>query len=117
LAYTTTRDDPHHDDVIEPETQKDRLSQSKEAIFERLMGYIHRNGDADKSLITERFPDGRHQVLCETNTLSVATAAVEMQAVALKNPRCKDPVYHFFLSWPETDSPTVEQIFESARHT
>ncbi|WP_174891600.1 TraI/MobA(P) family conjugative relaxase, partial [Candidatus Hamiltonella defensa] len=81
-----------------------------------------RNGDADKSLITERFPDGRHQVLfdqvlCETNTLSVATAAVEMQAVALKNTRCKDPVYHFFLSWPETDSPTVEQIFESARHS
>ncbi|WP_174891675.1 relaxase/mobilization nuclease domain-containing protein, partial [Candidatus Williamhamiltonella defendens] len=81
-----------------------------------------RNGDADKSLITERFSDGRHQVLfdqvlCETNTLSVATAAVEMEAVALKNTRCKDPVYHFFLSWPETDSPTVEQIFESARHS
>ncbi|CNB82165.1 TraI/MobA(P) family conjugative relaxase [Yersinia similis] len=122
VAYVTLRDDEKPDEAIDPSHPAWRPSKSKEAIFGRLIDYIHRDGDEEKLHITETFPDGRHQVifdsvLCETNTFSVATAAVEMQAVALQNTRCKDPVYHFILSWPETDSPTEQQIFESARHS
>src|ERR1035437_10203784 len=31
----------------------------------------------------------------------ISTASVEMNAVSAKNTRCKDPAYHFILSWPE----------------
>ncbi|MFB9087911.1 TraI/MobA(P) family conjugative relaxase [Erwinia tracheiphila] len=36
--------------------------------------------------------------------------------VAVQNTRCNDPVYHAILSWPESERPTPDQIFDSARH-
>jgi hypothetical protein len=38
-----------------------------------------------------------------------------MEGVALENTRCKDPVFHFILSWKETELPTAEQADEAAR--
>lgn len=44
------------------------------------------------------------------------TAAIEMNAVSRKNTRCKDPVYHFILSWPEHERPEPSAIFDAAEH-
>jgi hypothetical protein len=51
------------------------------------------------------------------NLLSLKTAPIEMEAVASQNARVKDPVYHYILSWPETERPAPEAIFQAARHT
>ncbi|UIT53451.1 relaxase/mobilization nuclease domain-containing protein (plasmid) [Xylella fastidiosa subsp. fastidiosa] len=55
-------------------------------------------------------------VACEHNCLSIATAASEMKAVAVQNPRVKDPVYHIVLSWPSSELPTDEEAFDSGRY-
>lgn len=47
---------------------------------------------------------------------SIETASAEMNAVARKNTRCEDPVYHFILSWPEHEKPAPEAIFDAAEH-
>ena len=44
------------------------------------------------------------------------TAALEMNAVSLQNHRCKDPAYHFLLSWPEHEQPPAAAIFDAAEH-
>ena len=44
------------------------------------------------------------------------TASAEMNAVARKNRRCKDPAYHIILSWPEHEQPAPELIFDAAEH-
>ncbi len=46
----------------------------------------------------------------------LATAIVEMNAVARMRPRVKDPAYHFLLSWPDTEWPDQEKVFDAARH-
>lgn len=51
------------------------------------------------------------------NLHSLATAGAEMWAVANQNTRCKDPVLHYILSWPEHERPSVDEIFGAARHT
>lgn len=51
------------------------------------------------------------------NVATLATAPAEMYAVAKKNARAKNPVYHYILSWPESEHPEPTQIFEAVRHT
>lgn len=46
----------------------------------------------------------------------IATASIEMNAVAANNTRCKDPAYHFILSWPEHEHPDPNSIFDAAQH-
>ena len=46
----------------------------------------------------------------------IATASLEMNTVAQKNTRCRDPVYHIILSWPEHEQPAAELIFDAAEH-
>lgn len=46
----------------------------------------------------------------------LATASVEMNAVSMRNTRCKDPAFHFILSWPEHEKPNAEAIFDAAEH-
>ncbi|WP_247391712.1 relaxase/mobilization nuclease domain-containing protein [Ralstonia pseudosolanacearum] len=48
--------------------------------------------------------------------IGIQTASAEMNAVARKNTRCQDPVYHFILSWPEHEKPAPEAIFDAAEH-
>jgi hypothetical protein len=46
---------------------------------------------------------------------SPESAAVEMESVAFTNVRCKDPVFHFILSWRELEYPTNEQTDEAVK--
>jgi len=50
------------------------------------------------------------------NLSSIEAATVQMNATAAKNTRCKDPAYHFILSWPEHEKPQYESIFDAAQH-
>lgn len=47
---------------------------------------------------------------------NLASAALEMNYVASKNTRCKDPAYHVILSWPEHERPKPEDMFDAAEH-
>jgi hypothetical protein len=47
------------------------------------------------------------------NILSTETSAVEMEALATDNKRCKDPVFHMILSWREMELPMNEQADEA----
>jgi hypothetical protein len=49
------------------------------------------------------------------NLMSPETAALEMEALATDNKRCKDPVFHAILSWREMEIPTPEQADEAVR--
>jgi len=40
-------------------------------------------------------------------------AYLEMEGLAFENPRCKNPVLHFILSWRNYESPTNEQVDEA----
>ena len=46
---------------------------------------------------------------------SPETAAVEMEALAIENARCKAPAFHFILSWREMEKPTTEQVDEAVK--
>ena len=47
------------------------------------------------------------------HVLSPETAATEMEALALCNKRCKDPVFHLVLSWREMENPSNAQVDEA----
>jgi hypothetical protein len=122
VGYISVRDDkPKGNDLI-TDAPTEAASQSKQAVFDRLVDYIDRSGsDLSPIQVTEDFPDGRQRVTigdvpCETNCFSWETSAAEMNGVASKNRRCVDPVYHFILSWREHEAPTNAQVFESAKH-
>lgn len=51
------------------------------------------------------------------NVTNLRNAAKEMWSVSQRNQRCKDPVYHYILSWPEKERPPVADIMAAARHT
>lgn len=61
--------------------------------------------------------DSASAVICGEAILSAATAASEMNIVAGANTRCKDPVYHYILSWPEPERPSDDQAAEAVRAT
>lgn len=46
---------------------------------------------------------------------SPETAAVEMEALAIENTRCKAPAFHFILSWREMEKPTTEQVDDAVK--
>lgn len=121
VSYTILRDDVEMSETLSPERPFVRKSRSEGKIFNDLVGYATRNALPDSQDVIATFPDGRQQVrcdkvICETNCFSLATASTEMDMVAVQNTRCNDPVYHAILSWPESERPTPDQIFDSARH-
>ena len=121
VSYTILRDDVEMSETLSPEKPFVRKSRSEDKIFNDLVGYATRNALPDSQDVIATFPDGRQQVrcdkvICETNCFSLATASTEMDMVAMQNTRCNDPVYHVILSWPESERPTPDQIFDSARH-
>jgi len=122
VSYISDRgSNPKADDELGVDS-KNRNSQTKKAVFDRLVDYIDRHDGDDRAVVvTEVMPDGRQRLIssgvsCETNCFSWETAAAEMNMVAGQNRRCKDPVYQFILSWRENELPTDAQIFESAEH-
>lgn len=46
----------------------------------------------------------------------ISTASTEMNAVSARNTRCKDPAFHFVLTWPEHERPHSDLIFDAAEH-
>ena len=46
---------------------------------------------------------------------SPESAAIEMEALAIENTRCKAPAFHFILSWREMEKPTTEQVDEAVK--
>ncbi|NOT20611.1 MAG: relaxase/mobilization nuclease domain-containing protein [Sideroxydans sp.] len=46
----------------------------------------------------------------------ITAATIEMNAVAARNTRCKDPAFHFVLTWPEHEHPNSDAIFDAAEH-
>lgn len=51
------------------------------------------------------------------NLTSLSTAPAEMWSVSQRNQRCKDPVYHYILSWPEHERPPVGEMMIAARNS
>ena len=49
------------------------------------------------------------------NIISTESAALELDAVAMNNKRCKDPVFHAILSWREMEIPTNAQVDEAVK--
>ncbi|WP_425339058.1 relaxase/mobilization nuclease domain-containing protein, partial [Buttiauxella gaviniae] len=106
VSYTVCREDVSLSETLSPDTPTFRRPRSEEAIFNNLVGYATRNALPDSEDVIATFPDGRQQVkfdkvICETNCFSLASAASEMNMVAMQNSRCQDAVYHTILSWPE----------------
>ncbi|MCY0852995.1 TraI/MobA(P) family conjugative relaxase, partial [Cupriavidus sp. D39] len=81
--------------------------------WDRLTQYI-----TQESVLDELGDEVEKTIAVEIgNVTSLATAPAEMYAVANKNARAKNPVYHYILSWPEHEKPKTEDIFEAVRHT
>jgi hypothetical protein len=121
ISYTILRDDVEMSETLSPDKPFVRKSRAEDKIFDDLVGYATRNALPDSQDVIATFPDGRQQVrcdkvICETNCFSLETSSTEMDMVAMQNTRCNDPVYHAILSWPTSERPTHDQIFESARY-
>lgn len=122
VVYISVRDDKPAGNDLVTDTPSSAVSQSKQAVFDRLVEYIDRSAEGHSAMqAVEDFPDGRQRVIAgdvplETNCFSWATSSAEMNMVAARNPRCVDPVYHFILSWREHEAPTNSQVFESAQY-
>lgn len=56
-------------------------------------------------------------VTCQYNTFSLDGASLEMSSVSQQNTRCKDPVMHYVLSWPDYEKPEDDQVFDSVKFT
>jgi len=51
------------------------------------------------------------------NLAGLDTVAIQMEGIAFLNPRCKDALCHYELSWPPGERPTRPQWVDSALHT
>jgi hypothetical protein len=82
---------------------------SQEQKFEDILNYT-----------TDHILDRRSQDKCiaiRTHGITdLSSASIEMNAVAARNTRCKDPAFHFVLAWPEHEKPHVDSIFDAAEH-
>ena len=72
--------------------------------FRTLIAYVTRTGD-EPVLDIDTF----------TNCLSLQTAPAEMQAVAARSARVRDPVFHVVISWRAGEQPDREQAFDAGR--
>ena len=62
--------------------------------------------------------DGKVCIAIRTNgVIDITTATIEMNAVSSRNKRCVDPLFSFILSWPESENPDSDAIFDAAEHS
>ena len=81
--------------------------------WDRLTQYITK-----QSVLDELGDDVEKTIAVEIgNVTSLKTAASEMFAVANRNKKVKNPVYHYILSWKEHERPDVQDVMAAARHT
>ena len=89
-----------------PEKRKDGISS-----FSTLQKYLTTLVDPQTSEISER-----GQIMISSSLLSADTAALEMTAVAKMNPRCRDAVLHYILSWHEEETPSEEKWQQAVQY-
>ncbi len=80
--------------------------------FRRLCKYLTTERDAD----TEE-PLVRGDVVLSDNLAGLDTVSVQMEGIAFLNPRCKDALCHYELSWPPGECPTRPQWMDCSLHT
>ncbi|MCC3256357.1 TraI/MobA(P) family conjugative relaxase [Xanthomonas campestris] len=85
---------------------------SGKSSFRKLKSYLSEAINPETGEVLER-----GDVFLSPALLSAETAAKEMWAVASENPRVKDPVEHYILSWQEGEQPSKEQWHEAVTHT
>ncbi|MBZ2574378.1 TraI/MobA(P) family conjugative relaxase (plasmid) [Xanthomonas axonopodis pv. nakataecorchori] len=85
---------------------------SGQSSFRKLKSYLSEAINPDTGEVLDR-----GDVFLSPALLSAETAAKEMWAVAAENPRVKDPVEHYILSWQEGEQPSKEQWHEAVTHT
>jgi hypothetical protein len=80
--------------------------------FKRLCKYLTTERDADTGE-----PLLRGDVVLSDNLAGLDTVAIQMEGIAFLNPRCKDALCHYELSWPLGERPTRPQWTDCALHT
>jgi hypothetical protein len=80
--------------------------------FRRLHAYLTTERDADTGE-----PLLRGDVVLSDNIAGLDTVAIQMEGIAFLNPRCKDALCHYELSWPPGERPTREQWTVCALYT
>ncbi len=118
VNYVSTRDEKKSAEVVAVTAVPTSLSTPG---FDQLVDYVGRKSAVPDMQIISISPEGIQrvlsgEVLCETNCYSLPTAAADMNMTAQQNPRCKDAVYHFILSWQSDEEPAPDAIFNSVRH-
>ena len=80
--------------------------------FKRLCKYLTTERDADTGE-----PLLRGDVVLSDNLAGLDTVAVQMEGIAFLNPRCKDALCHYEMSWPPGERPTRPQWMDCASYT
>jgi hypothetical protein len=80
--------------------------------FKRLCKYLTTERDADTGE-----PLLRGDVVLSENLAGLDTVSIQMEGIAFLNPRCKDALCHYELSWPPGERPTQPQWTDCALHT
>jgi hypothetical protein len=80
--------------------------------FKRLCKYLTTERDADTGE-----PLLRGDIVLSDNLAGLDTVAIQMEGIAFLNPRCKDALCHYELSWPPGERPTRPQWIDCASHT
>ena len=107
---TATKGKPFND-LIKYQTKGQEKQQliGLEAQFGDILSYA--TAEQDKATDEEKC------LATRTHRISnILTAGDEMNAVSAQNLRCKDPAYHFILSWPEHEHPEHDAMFDAAAH-
>jgi hypothetical protein len=80
--------------------------------FRRLCKYLTTERDADTGELLSR-----GDTVLSDNIAGLDTVAIQMEGIAFLNPRCKDALCHYELSWPPGERPTRPQWMACALHT
>lgn len=119
VSYISVRDEEKAEYTFQKVNRQELSGEvTKHNQFIRLVEYACKEKSGDLSSVEKVFDDGSfqenfHGVTCFHNCLYVETAADEMQQTAerAKFKRANtDPVFHYILSWPESECPRPEQI-------
>lgn len=123
ITYNCIRDELSPEEALREDSRFRRPSRSREACFERLVGYIDRSQNAGEGEGTEVMLENGdfrivvNGVVIQHNCFSLETAPVEMAATAMANRRCEEPVFHYILSWQEDENPGPDIIFSCVADT
>ncbi|WP_181960705.1 relaxase/mobilization nuclease domain-containing protein, partial [Klebsiella pneumoniae] len=118
IKYMADKPSQELTDTVQP-TPETALA-VKSDMFEGLNNYLTRKQKVISTPVdvepgVQRVVVG--DVTCQYNTFSLDGAAQEMNSVSQQSTRCKDPVMHYVLSWPDYEKPNDDQVFDSVKFT